>query len=184
MVGITEISAIVAAAGVLIGVVYYILDIRQQRVTRRTDLMITLYSMTDSSEYREAASEVLNAQFTDYDDYVKKYGTQRILKVLFPYEMVGTMLFRKQIEPRFISDIWTADWINMLYEKFKPLILGLRRDFGKYNFVGFEYLRDELVKKEPQLEKDWAKYMSRRSLDSQEETHKVKKREQKLQSAS
>jgi hypothetical protein len=36
MVDITEISAIVAAAGVLVGVVYYVLDIRHQRQARQT----------------------------------------------------------------------------------------------------------------------------------------------------
>jgi hypothetical protein len=38
MVDITEISAVVAAAGVLVGVAYYILDMKHQRQVRQTDL--------------------------------------------------------------------------------------------------------------------------------------------------
>ena len=43
MVDITDISAVVAAAGVLIGVAYYILDMRNQIRIRKTDLLIRLY---------------------------------------------------------------------------------------------------------------------------------------------
>jgi hypothetical protein len=51
MVDITEISAMVAAAGVMIGVVYYILEIRHQTKARQdtakttqADLLMRLYS--------------------------------------------------------------------------------------------------------------------------------------------
>jgi hypothetical protein len=43
MVDITEISAIVAAAGVLVGVVYYILDMKNQSRLRQTDLVLRLF---------------------------------------------------------------------------------------------------------------------------------------------
>ena len=39
MVDITEISAIVAAAGVLVGVIYYLLDVRNQAMIRKTELI-------------------------------------------------------------------------------------------------------------------------------------------------
>jgi len=40
MVDITEISAMVAAAGVLVGVAYYIQDMRSQSRIRQTDLTL------------------------------------------------------------------------------------------------------------------------------------------------
>jgi hypothetical protein len=43
MVDITEISAMIAAAGVLVGVVYYILDMRNQTRMSQTDLTMRLY---------------------------------------------------------------------------------------------------------------------------------------------
>ena len=42
MVDITEISAIVAAAGVLAGVVYYVLQMRNQTRIRKTDLIVRI----------------------------------------------------------------------------------------------------------------------------------------------
>jgi hypothetical protein len=50
MVDNTEISAFVAAAGVLIGVVYYILDMRNQTRIRKTDTLMKLYSSVSSKE--------------------------------------------------------------------------------------------------------------------------------------
>jgi hypothetical protein len=44
MVDITEISAVVAAAGVLVGVVYYVLEVRHQTRIRQTDFITRLYS--------------------------------------------------------------------------------------------------------------------------------------------
>ena len=74
MVDITEISAMVAAAGILVGVVYYILDIRYQARTRQTDLVIRLASDMRSAEVVAAFADLYGAEFKDYDEFVKKYG--------------------------------------------------------------------------------------------------------------
>ena len=52
MLDITQISAVVAAAGVLIGVIYYILDMRHQRQVRQTDLIMRLYSTFSSGNFK------------------------------------------------------------------------------------------------------------------------------------
>ena len=56
MVDITEISAIVAAAGVFVGVIYYILEIRHQTEIRETDLAIRMNPWMNVS-----GSELTNA---------------------------------------------------------------------------------------------------------------------------
>ena len=43
MVDIVEVSAVVAATGVLVGLVYYLLDIRNQAMIRKTDLFMKVY---------------------------------------------------------------------------------------------------------------------------------------------
>jgi len=73
MVDITEISAIVAAAGVLVGVVYYILEMRHQNKVRQTDLVMRLYSTLGSKEFWEALTKFMMIEFEDYNDYRKKY---------------------------------------------------------------------------------------------------------------
>ena len=185
MVDITEISAVVAAAGVLIGVVYYVLEMREQTIIRKTDLIVTLYSMTQNSEYQKALREVVTSQFNDYEDYRKKYGNifsgatihDAVVSVLSPYEMVGTLLFRKQIDIRSVYDMFGTGLVKTVYEKLKPIILGVRRELDDPAiFAGFEYMHDELVKKEPQLRKTLGKYGV--LPETTGETLEMKKREQ------
>ena len=59
MVDITEISAIVAAAGVLVGVVLNVLELRHLRKQRQTDLVVKLYSAFTSDDFSESL-EVLH----------------------------------------------------------------------------------------------------------------------------
>jgi len=54
VVDITEISAVVAAAGVLVGVAYYILDMRNQTRMRKTELLTRLYSTMVNKDWLEA----------------------------------------------------------------------------------------------------------------------------------
>ena len=74
MVDIQTVSIVIASAGVLIGVAYYILDMRHQNKMRRTDLVLRLASFTNTSEYMDAFAKVWSLQVKDYEDYVKQYG--------------------------------------------------------------------------------------------------------------
>jgi hypothetical protein len=69
MFGITEISAVVAAAGVLVGVVYYIMDMRHQNKVRQTDLIMRLHSQSSSKEMVEAVHTLMDAEYRNYEDF-------------------------------------------------------------------------------------------------------------------
>jgi hypothetical protein len=49
VIGITEISAVVAATGVLVRVVYYLFDLRFQTKLRKTDLFVREEKRTEAS---------------------------------------------------------------------------------------------------------------------------------------
>jgi xanthosine utilization system XapX-like protein len=157
MVDITEISAVVAAAGVLVGVVYYILDMRHQSKLRQTDFITRLYSTYGSKEFHDMVMEIQSLQFDDYEDFVKKYGpwfskgpAQTAIYVVATYlSEVGILLRRKIIDIDFFYDIFGSAAVCINWEKLKPLILGIREQ--RHNsgvFSPFEYLYNELQKKE------------------------------------
>jgi hypothetical protein len=162
VVDITEISAMVAAAGVLVGVVYYILDMRNQTRIRKTDLLMRLYSTGTSNEFMDAFWKVMSLQIKDYQDYVKQYGplsktdnpmNRAFFAIVSYYELVGVLLYRKLIDLVTVYDVWGSSNPIMLYEKIKPIALGIRRELEPGALVGFEYLCHELKRKEPQLKK-------------------------------
>jgi hypothetical protein len=99
MLDIPSISAIVAAAGVLVGVVYYIMDMRHQTKIRKTDLLTRLYTSTfTSNEFMDAFWKVMSLQVKDYQDYVRQYGSlnetdnpmnRAFYMIVGYYELVG-----------------------------------------------------------------------------------------------
>jgi len=165
VVDITEISAMVAAAGVLVGVVYYILDIRHQTKIRQTDLVNRLYSTFISTEFMDATMKFSSLEFKDYKDYVNKYGpivsvgkygptfndTPEVKSLLFVdnfFNQVGILLHRRLIDAGLVRDVFGYR-VEVLWNKAELLIQGFRKELnqpeaGKW----FEYLYNEMKKRE------------------------------------
>jgi hypothetical protein len=165
MVDITEISAMVAAAGVIVGVVYYILDMRHQSRVRQTDLVSKLYSAIFSQEAMDVFMKFSTLEFDDYEDYVKRYGpivsvgkyglefndTPELRSFLFVdnfFNQVGCLLYKKLIDADLVRDVFSYR-VEFLWKKAEPLIKGCRKEsnqpeMGKW----FEYLYNEMKKRE------------------------------------
>ncbi len=148
MVDITEISAMVAAAGVLVGVAYYILDIRQQTKIRQTDLVMRLYSTFGSKEFQSSWKRIESSEFKSYDEYVKKYGTEDYVLCAVFYEGIGVLLQKRLIDINLVDALFSAP-LKFMYERMKPLIEDNRKQFRDPRvFEYFEYLYNEMKKRE------------------------------------
>ena len=154
---ITSVSAIVAAAGVLVGVIYYILDIRHQSKVRQTDLTMRLYTSWVSEELTKPWLKVWNLEFTDYDDFKKKYGTYlsdnpenaALLSVINSFTIMGLLLQKKLVDPEMVSHLP----VSMTWNKVKPIVEGVRKESNdKGWYVEFEYLYNEIKKREQKLQ--------------------------------
>jgi hypothetical protein len=161
MVDVTEISAIVAAAGVLIGVVYYILEMKHQTKIRKTDAFWRVYQSFTSKEFVEAQFKVWNLDFKDYNDFLKKYGSPfaessvatAIGIVCNLYDGAGDLLYRGLIGHESVSNIPSI----LVWRKVKPIIEGVRKEYNwtlLYN--KFEYLYNEMQKREQKLQQSKA----------------------------
>jgi len=157
MVDIVEISAIVTAAGVLVGVVYYILEMKNQTRIRQTDLVVGLYSAFTSDDFQVALLKTMNLEFEDYKDFVKKYGSfsletpvsVAVRKIVYYYSQVGILLRRGLVGADLVYE--GMGGVTMIWNKLEPLIEGYREHAG-YNFgMWFEYLCNEMKKREQQL---------------------------------
>jgi hypothetical protein len=155
MVDITEISAMVAAAGVLIGVVYYILDMRNQTKQRQMDMVMRLYSTFMSKELSESLLVIMGLEYRDYNDFVEKYGMPSPEKpVWIAYMMVtnffnevGMLLHRKFIDIESVDELF-AFRVALFWEKLKPLIEDMRKQLKGQVGDWFEYVYDEMKKRE------------------------------------
>ena len=152
MVDIQTISIAIAATSVVIGVVYYVLQIRHQNRMRQTDLVMKLYSQFNSLEFQKMWQEVLNRKAKDLDDYRNKYGLNEVTAVGLFFEGIGILLKRKLINIELVDDMFTTP-IKWTWEKMKDMTLEWRKVRNQPEILEwFEYLYNEMKKREQKLQ--------------------------------
>jgi len=155
MVDVTEISAVVAATGVVIGVVYYILDMRNQARMRQTDLIMKLSSVIDNIEFTNTITKILSKHFKDVDELRRECSVPALVAVANFFHRVGILLERNLVDADLVSSIL---WVQGIWERMNPWITYIRQIFNRPDmFGGFEYLYNEMQKREQQLQPEGAK---------------------------
>jgi len=169
MVDIQTVSIVIASASVVAGVVYYTLQLRHQArarqdmvKARQTDLLMRLYSTYGSKEFQEALWKVHKLEFEDYNEYLKKYGStasvtpanRAIWTVSWFFNSMGLLLHSRLADIDQVDDLFGYAVIWM-WEKVKPVILEGYRPQPKMqkSMQWFEYLYNEIKKREQQLSK-------------------------------
>jgi len=150
MVDIPSISAIVAAAGVLVGVVYYILEMRNQSKVRQTDLVMRLYSTFGSKEFQDAWTRIErreSIEFKNYNEYVEKYGSGDYVQCATFFEGIGVLLQKRLIDIKLVDSLFSVP-LKLMYEGMKPIIEANSEQFHQRVFEHFEYLYNEMKKRE------------------------------------
>jgi hypothetical protein len=149
---IPSISAIIAAVGVLIGVVLTVLEVRNLVETRQTDLVIRLYSTFGSGELQGAWEKTQTREYKDFNAYRTDYGLREVNEVGWFFEGVGVLLHRKLIDIRLVDDLFSSP-VKRAWERLKPIAEGERNQTNRPQiWEWFEYLYNEMQKREKQLQ--------------------------------
>jgi hypothetical protein len=163
VVDIQTVSIAIASASVVAGVVYYAFQVRHQTKMRQTDLVIRLSTYVVRRDFLEAIVDILNTEFEDYGDFVRKYGKPFSKKQIpMSFLMVGNfseqlgVLFRnKLIDISLISQLFT---IPELWEKMRLIVEGIRKEEHNQGYYEwFEYLFNEMKKREQKLQQSSVK---------------------------
>ena len=154
---IPSISAIVAATGVIIGVVLAVLELRDLVKQRQTDLMMRLYLAWGSEEYKKGFGPFLGLEIKDYDSFAKKYGTitsperspiwTDIDRYTWFFNGIGYLVYHNFADIEQVEDLFYG--VGVIWEKTKPLVEAWRKQLNipKSN-RWLEYLSDEMKKRE------------------------------------
>jgi len=150
---ISTLSVVIAAVSVVIGVILAVLQIRDLVKTRQTDLVIRLYSAYWSKEFQEALTRHVAVDYTSYDDFVKKYGPipsmneyQTSLRIVGTfYEGIGVLLSEKLVDINLIDKLFA---VELYWRKVEPLIKDLRKQYHPRLWEWFEYLYNEIKKRQ------------------------------------
>jgi hypothetical protein len=158
LVDVSTVSIAIASAGVLAGVIYYVLEIRHQSRLRQTESLIRLspWFNMNAREVQEAVTQVCSIEYKNYEDYLERYSEKpenMTLKILGNYfEGIGILVYRKLVDADIVYDFW-GEIIQSSWQKIQPLVVDMRKDVGDLNMFRFwEYLYDEMKRRKDKVQ--------------------------------
>ena len=106
----------------------------QSLETRQTQLFMQYFNFWMSPGYLEKFIEVMNQQWSDFDDYMEKYGYRTNPSGFLAYTTIenfygglGVLVKRGLVNPHLVHDLLDTDIINYR-NKMRPIAEGMRRD--------------------------------------------------------
>ena len=143
------ISVIVASVSVIVGIIFYLINLRSARKREKIDMLMRIYMLYNTKEFHDADSLLLSAEFKDYDDFREKYGppTGRepihlaLRQISGAYNQLGLLLQNKLIDIRMVQSTFE---VERHWEKVKPIVEEARKVLNDPTYLMyFEYLYDE-----------------------------------------
>jgi len=150
---VQTVSIAVASASVTLAAIYYVWQIRHQTKIRQTDIIMRLYSVRDSKEFQESWKKVMSMESEDYRNYEKWYEWSDFIIVAAFFEGIGILLHRKLVDIVLVDDLFSYS-VKTIWEKIKKVVETVRKYHNAPQiWEWFEYLYDEIKKREQQLAK-------------------------------
>ena len=156
MLDIPSISAVVAAIGVLIGVIIAVLEVRNLVKQRQAELFMNLYDHYNDPEFaKHWAKTVFQWNWKDFDDWLKKYGPETNVEAYSSWAAIGNyfkgigVLVNKKLIDISLAENLMSQTLFGYWEKYEPVVKGFREHYKfpeAWKWV--EYLHNELKKRQ------------------------------------
>ena len=152
----------VAIFGVIAGLTYYVLTVRNQDKSRKAQLLMGLYEAYRSPEFRNQLSEILSQEWDDFDDFWEKYGIDtnpeawvKWVSVVSYFHGIGVLLRQELIDIDLVEEL-LVNIILISWVRMGPIVKGFRENVARTRssrydpYSGFEYLYSEIKRREQQ----------------------------------
>ncbi len=154
----------------IVGIAYYLFIMRnsqrnqelarkaqeQALETRQAQLLMNIMNSYRSPEFRKQWHTLWNLEWSDFDDFKERYeGNVEVItawtSVITYFESVGVITKNRLIDIQLIHSL-LALGIKLVWERYKPLIMGDREQFKEYAVAwdDCEYLYHEILRYEQQ----------------------------------
>ena len=153
MVDLGEIQAayyMVAATGVLVAAVFYIANLRETTRNRKATFSLALLNNVFGHEGARDYVELLSMQWTDVDDFKRKYDSSvnpenYILREHF-WDVCNEIGWQYRTGLVDLDTVWRVGLgIHLVWFKFKPIIEVYRREeYGMLMHRDWEYLAEKI----------------------------------------
>jgi hypothetical protein len=138
----------VASASIVVAVVYYIIQIQQQKKIRQTDLVTNLYSTYSSEAFQKEWHKFMTEELGTLKAYQEKFGMEYPPSAVF-FNEVGILLEKGLIDIDLVNSLF-GGVIPRYWKKLKPFLESCRMEVKQPNLGrGLEYLGNEIQKLQP-----------------------------------
>jgi hypothetical protein len=150
----SDISTVIAALSVLVGVVFAVFQMRDAAKARHTELIIELNPAlkVGVDDISEALPKIWSLDYTDYADYLRKYGDpvgdKSYYAITEYYNGLGFLLHRGLVDLDEIEYLLSGT-VSETWEKVQPVVEGMRRQHNIPDLCEwFEYLYERMRQRE------------------------------------
>ena len=136
--------------GLLVGIAYYVMTLRNQNKARQAPLFLQMYSKFQDPEFLTVYNEIMTREFDDAYDYYTKYGGREDLNksmiVMNWFEAFGGLMKKGFIDADLVYEIIPTNAFSY-WDKYKDVVK-MAREKGNYPQLmkPVEYLADEMKK--------------------------------------
>jgi len=145
--------------GILVGVSYYILSLRNQNRARKTRLYIQMINKFSEPDFIEALGKLNDLEWSTAEDFIEEWRTPEGRKTIITlgnwYEGLGTLVKENLLDIRVVALLLTG-LVIQFWDKFIPVIDEVREALEWPRFyIEAEYLYDQLktyIKEHPEIQ--------------------------------
>ena len=143
---------------IMVGITYYILNLRNSQKTRETSLSLQFYSNITNKEFWKTWTDVTFTQkWENYQEWADNYGphvnpdaASNLYTVMQIFVGAGTMLKKHLVDPQELFEYIPHMVLPQTYMKVKPFIEAMKVRYNDPSFgESFEYLYNEAIRLYP-----------------------------------
>ena len=155
MIQIEYLPIVLTGVGIIASVLYYAMVLRNANKTRQAQLFMSIFNTFSSKQYQRDREQMLIVwEFEGYEDFFSKYGVEvnpedHAIWDMFcsHFEGIAVLVKRGLIDPRLVYDLMYGS-IIMFWEKFEPVLLGMREMGSPKTWEDLEALYHEMKRLE------------------------------------
>jgi hypothetical protein len=137
-------AIVLSVLGLTASLIYYARVLENQNKTRQTQLFLQFYNRLTDKQFFEEFKNTLAQEWTDFDDYLNKYGYGPTLFDIY-LEGVGLLVKRNQIDIKMVDDLMSSLVINY-WRSHGEIMLEMRKRRNMPQIAEWtEYLYNEIM---------------------------------------
>ena len=153
MVSLEVVAILLSGIGITASIAYYTKTLENTNKTRQAQLFMQLHTQFNTSEFNKATDEIFFSwNWTDYDDFMKKYGPETNIDAwsfwgsVFEYfHGVGVLVEQGLIDTHLVYELMAGP-ILRYWQKVEPILKERRKDLTFPDAIdSVDYLAQEMI---------------------------------------